>query len=186
MKLTSLAAFFLAFPLLASAQSFEASVNAGASVISNKDLGSDYTLDSGFRVAFRATINTTDLLGYEFGYGYNRAKLGSAGSDSQGMAVHQGFGEVLLYATPQSSRIRPFVAAGGHFSNFVPPGSTASYGQGENKFGINYGGGVKIKVTGPWQVRFDVRQFNTGKPFGLGGTGRMLQNEISAGVSWTM
>lgn len=186
MKSAALSALFLLFPALAAAQSFEASVSGGASVIPNKDLGSGYSLDSGFRLALRATINTTDHLGYEFGYGHNRASLGQEGSSSQGMAVHQGFGEVLLYATPQSARIRPFVAGGGHFSNFVPPGATATYGQGENKFGINYGGGIKVKVTGPWQVRFDFRQFNTGKPFGLGGTGRMLQNEISAGISYTM
>lgn len=62
----------------------------------------------------------------------------------------------------------------------------ASYGQGEKKSGVNYGDGLKITVTGPWQVRFDYRQFNTGKPFGLRGTGQMLLNEISAGVSWTM
>jgi len=186
MKFPTLAAIMLTFPLLAAAQSFEASASGGASVIPNKDLGGGYTLDSGFRIALRATINTTDHLGYEFGYGYNRAKLGQPGSAAQGMAVHQGFGEALLYATPQSARIRPFAAAGGHFSNFVPPGASATYGQGENKFGINYGGGLKIKVSGPWQVRFDFRQFSTGKPFGLGGTGRMLQNEISAGISYTM
>lgn len=186
MKLASLPAFLLLLPALAAAQSFEASVSGGASVIPNKDLGSGYSLEGGFRLALRATVNTTDHLGYEFGYGYNRATLDQTGSTSQGMAIHQGFGEVLLYATPQSARIRPFVAGGGHFSNFVPPGATAAYGQGENKFGFNYGGGVKIKVTGPWQVRFDYRQFNTGKPFGLGGTGRMRQNEISAGISYTM
>lgn len=186
MKLATLTAILLLLPLLAPAQVFEASVSGGKSIIPNKDLGSSYSLDGGFKIAFRATVNTLEHLGYEFGYGYNRAHLGSADSASQGMAVHQGFGEVLLYATPQDSRIRPFVAGGGHFANFVPPGATATYGQGENKFGINYGGGLKIKVTGPWQIRFDFRQFNTGKPFGLGGSGRMLLNEVSAGISFTM
>ena len=77
-----------------------------------------------------------------------------------------------------------FVAGGGH-ANFVPPGS-ATQGPGQTRFGINYGGGVKVKITGPWQVRLDFRQFNTAKPFGLGAAGRMRMNEISAGVSFTM
>jgi opacity protein-like surface antigen len=102
------------------------------------------------------------------------------------MGIHQGFGDVVLYATPTEARVRPFIAGGVNFSNFVPPGQSAQYGQGQTKYGINYGGGVKLKVTGPWQVRFDFRQFNTGKPFGLGLGGRLLQNEISAGVSYTL
>lgn len=186
MRFGAAAGALLMLPVLAMAQSFEASGSGGASVIPNKDLGSGYTLDSGFKLALRGTVNPSDHKGFEFGYGYTRTKLGAEGSTSQGMAVHQGFGEFLLYATPRDSRVRPFLAGGGHFANFVPPGASASYGQGENKFGINYGGGVKIKVAGPWQIRFDYRQFNTGKPFGLGGRGRMLLNEISAGLSWTM
>ena len=177
---------FLLLSAIAAAQSFEGSVSGGVNAIGKKDIGSGYTLDNGFKLAFRGTVNTTDHVGYEFGYAYNRTHLGAIGSAGQGMGVHQGFFEALLYATPQSARIRPFVAGGGHFANFVPPGQTAQYGQGETKWGINYGGGVKVKITGPWQLRFDFRQFNTGMPFGLGASGRFLQNEISAGVSFTM
>ncbi len=43
-----------------------------------------------------------------------------------GMATHQGFYDFLVYATPEGSKIRPFIAAGAQFSNFVPPGSSAS------------------------------------------------------------
>lgn len=168
-------------------QSFEAAISGGASQISNGDIGGGYSLDNGFRLAFRATINPYERAGFEFGYAYNRTHLQLSGAGSQGgMAIHQGFGDVLYHATRQGSRIRPFVAGGLHFSNFVPPGASAQYGQGENKFGFNYGAGVKVKVTGPWQVRFDIRQFNTGKPFGLGASGRLLQNEISVGVGYTI
>jgi opacity protein-like surface antigen len=178
--------FFLAFGALAFGQSFEGSVSGGVSQIGNVNLGGGYSLDSGFRLALRMTLNTHEHFGYEFGYAYNRTHLDGAGLASQGMAIHQGFGDVLLYATPTESRIRPFLAGGLNFSNFVPPGQSAQYGQGATKFGVNYGAGVKFKVTGPWQIRFDVRQYNTGKPFGLGGSGRLLQNEISAGVSYTL
>lgn len=167
-------------------QSLEGSISGGVSQINNADLGSGYSLDNGFRLAFRLTINTQEHIGYEIGYAYNRTHLTSLGEDLGGMAVHQGFGDALLYATKQNSRIRPFVAGGLNFSNFVPPGQSAQYGQGQTKFGFNYGAGVKVKVAGPWQVRFDLRQFNTGKPFDLGGSGRLLQNEISAGIGFTM
>lgn len=180
----------LAFVSLSLAQSFEGSVSAGVSQIRNGDIGSGYTLDNGFRLAFRMNLNTRKYLGYELGYAYNRTHLGdssgfTAAQGGNGMAIHQGFGAVLLHATGVESRVRPFVAGGLGFSNFVPPGQTAQYGQGETKFALNYGGGVKVRITGPWQLRFDVRQFNTGMPFGLK-SGRFLQNEISAGIGYTL
>ena len=178
--------FVAALGSTALAQSFEGSVSGGVSQIRKGDLGSGYSLDNGLRLAFRMTLNTREHLGYEFGYAYNRTHLSFADLGSEGMAVHQGFGDVLLYATGTEARIRPFFAGGVNFSNFVPPGQSAQYGQGSTKYGINYGVGTKFKIAGPWQVRFDVRQFNTGKPFGLGGSGRLLQNEISAGVSFTL
>jgi opacity protein-like surface antigen len=133
------------------------------------------------------TLNTREHLGYELGYAYNRTHLLAAGLDQGGMAIHQGFGDVLLYPVRSSERrVRPFFAAGLNFSNFVPPGQSAQYGQGQTKFGFDYGGGIKIKVSGPWQVRFDFRQFNTGKPFDLGAGGRLLVNELSAGIGFTL
>jgi opacity protein-like surface antigen len=184
MKKTSL--FLCLFPALLAAQSFEGAVSGGVSALNSKDLGSGYTLDNGFRLTFRMTINTKEHSGYEFGYAYNRTHLGTTGADATGMGAHQVFGDYLLYATKQESRIRPFVAGGLQFTNFVPPGQSGSYGQGEMKYGFNYGGGVKMRITGPWHFRVDVRQFNQGKPFGLGGSGRLLQNEISVGVGYWM
>jgi len=176
---------FILLPAMASAQSFEGAISGGVSRLGNGDLGSGYSLDNGFRLAFRATINPYNYLGYEFGYAYNRTTLNQAGfTGGQGMAIHQGFADVVAHATPQETRIRPFVAGGINFSNFVPPGQTAQYGQGQTKFGVNYGAGVKLRVTGPWHVRFDLRQFNTGVPFGLGRGGRFIQTELSAGISY--
>ena len=180
---------------LAFGQAFEGAISGGVSNLTNKDIidfgasNGKYTLADGFRLAFRMTVNPYRIFGFELGYAYNRSHLhfvqGGVDQDAGGMAIHQGFGDALLYATKEGSRIRPFGAVGLNFSNFVPPGASAQYGQGQNKFGFNYGVGVKVKVTGMWQIRFDVRQFNTGKPdFGTGAGigGRLLQNEISAGV----
>jgi hypothetical protein len=195
---------------LAFGQSFEGSLSVGESLQTNASLGqiasnvitggagtsttSTYSLNSGFNIAFRATLNTWVFLGQEVGYAYNRTNLnaaafdltgGSQGAQSLGgMAIHQGFYDFLGYATPQGSRIRPFGAVGVHFSNYEPPGSSVQLGQANNKFGINYGGGVKIRLKGPLGVRIDVYQFANGKPFGLpGASGWIRQTEISAGLA---
>lgn len=174
--------------ILSPAQVAEFGAGGGVSRLSGKDLGSGYSLDNGWRFHFRLTVNNWRMFGNEFGYAYNRTKLLYSGQDLGGMAIHQGFYNFLVYATPEGTRVRPFVTGGGHFSNFVPPGASATSGQGENKFGINYGGGVKFLVTQKWMFRVDYRQYFTGKPFGdyFPVDGNLRQNEISLGVSFCL
>jgi opacity protein-like surface antigen len=192
-KLFSALALFV-FAGVASAQMAEVSVSGGVSALSNKVLGSasgaapgvdDISLGNGFRLAFRFTLNPNKFFGHEFGYAYNRTTLQyqSSSSSNAGMAIHQGFYNFLVYGTPEGNRIRPFATGGVHFSNFVPPGASATSGQGTNKLGFNYGGGVKVKLTERFGVRLDLRQYQTGKPFDLGGSGLLHQTEVSAGVS---
>ena len=166
-------------------QASEVSLSVGASQLSGKELGSGYELDNGFRFGFRLTLNNMRFFGHEFGYAYNRSHLKLAGADQGGMAIHQGLYHFLGYATPEGSRVRPFGAVGGHFSNFVFPGQSASYGQGSTKFGVNYGAGVKVRLTEIFGFRVDVRQYLTPKPFKseLGGSGMLKQNEISVGFA---
>ncbi|MCC7498840.1 MAG: outer membrane beta-barrel protein [Bryobacterales bacterium] len=181
-----------AFALLTGTAAFgqvaEFTVHGGASRLSNTDMGSaaegtsGYSLDSGFRIGFRITLNNWRYLGHEFGYGYNRSHLLLGGVDQGGMAIHQGFYDLLAYGTPEGSRIRPFVAGGVHFNNYTPPGASAGYGQGSTKFGINYGAGVKARVANNFEVRLDYRQYANGKPFGIpGNSGWTKMNEISVG-----
>lgn len=172
----------------AQAQVFEGSLNGGVSRLQNKTLGAGYSLDDGWHMAFRVTLNSWTFFGQEFGYGYNRTKLLLSDQNQGGMAIHQGFYNLLVYATPEGSRIRPFAAGGGHFSNFVPPGASATQGQGSNKFGVNYGGGVKVRVSEKFLVRGDFRQYLTGKPFSdiLPVSGSLRQNVISFGVGFVL
>lgn len=181
-----------ALTVTASAQVAEFAVSAGRSLLSNKDLGSGYSLDDGFRLAFRLTVNNWTHFGQEFGYAYNRSHLlfeqGGQSQDLGGMAIHQGHYNFLAYATPEGTRIRPFATGGGHFSNFVPPGASAAQGQGSNKFGFSYGGGIKARIGEKWQVRFDLRQFITGKPFGefFPVSGKLRQTEASVGLGFVL
>lgn len=184
--LISAAAYFLAAPL--DAQVAEVSVSGGRSSFSNSGLGSSgadtYKVDNGIRIGFRFTLNTRRFMGHEFGYSYNRSKLGLLNRpDNVGMPVHQGFYNYLLYALPEGAAIRPFAAGGGHFSTFYPPGTSVYSGTGFTRFGVNYGGGIKVKLTPLFALRLDIRDYVTMKPdFGLANrTGLLHHLETSAG-----
>jgi hypothetical protein len=105
-----------------------------------------------------------------------------------GMATHQPFYNFLGYATPEGSRVRPFIAAGAQASTFVPPGSSVTQGGGSMKFGVNYGFGAKVKVAEKYLIRVDFHQYLSPKPdwFQVKPEGWLKINEISAGFSYTL
>jgi opacity protein-like surface antigen len=196
MKKSTIAILFLCLSSTAAyGQVAEFLVSGGISNLGNKTLyevpGQKVELDDGWRLAFTLGLNSWTYFGHEFGYAYNRTglifdELGS--TVRQGMAFHQGFYNFLVHATPEGTRIRPYATGGGHFSNFVPPGASATQGQGSNKFGFNYGGGVKVRIGDKWMVRLDVRQFITGKPFGdfYPVSGNLRQTAASIGFGFVM
>lgn len=184
---------FCAAPLVYG-QSAEFSVHGGVSRLNNTNLGTldgseTISLKDGWRFGFRATLNNWRFFGHEFGYAYNRTQLRfDRANVEQGMAIHQGFYNMLAYATPDGARVRPFAAAGGHFSNFTPPGTSVTSGGGSNKIGFNVGGGVKFRVSPVLQTRFDVRHYTTGKPFSFlsGRSGLLGQLEVSVGFGFVI
>jgi hypothetical protein len=134
-------------------------------------------------------MNSWAHFGHESGYVYTRTKLRLGGDETSefGMAIHQGLYNFLAYATPEGKPVRPFAAGGVHFSNFVPPGASVTSGGGSTKVGLNYGGGVKIRITPMFAIRFDARQYWNGKPFDLPNqNGTLRQMELSAGFSFIM
>ena len=168
--------------------------SAGQHLLQNRGLGTDqnfggnkndYELTDGFRFAFRATFNGVGRTGHEVQYAYNRTQLrynATGVSQDQGMAIHQGGYNFLLYGTGEGIRVRPFATGGVQFNNFVPPGQSASRGGGDTKLGVNYGGGVKVRLTSLFAVRADIRQYLSPKPFNLLlKEGWLRQTEISAG-----
>jgi opacity protein-like surface antigen len=160
------------------AQSAEFAVIGGVSRLNNSNIGTlvdangvtNYSLADGWRIGFRMTLNNWRFFGHELGYGYNRSQLRTE-TQEQGMAIHQGLYTFLAYATPEGSKVRPFAAGGAHFNTYTPPGTSVTSGGGSTKFGFNYGGGVKVRITDIFAIRFDVRQYQNGKPFG-----EVLQN----------
>jgi opacity protein-like surface antigen len=185
------------------AQAFEASGSFGQTVFpgGSKNLGSGYTMNDGFAMALRMTLNSWRFFGTEFGYGYNHTSVGIPASTSIGLPgqvtqipaqtisvpIHQGFGDFLVYALPEGTHVRPFAAAGLQFSSFFPPGSSAYYGNQTTKFGFNYGGGIKVRVTSMWGLRFDVRWYNMSKPFDFPGqSGRLNLAQFTGGISFNL
>jgi hypothetical protein len=180
-------------------QALELAAGGGQSRLSNTGLGKvdpastqqdDYSLKGGFRIVMRMTFNSGDFTGHETGYAYNRTQLiqnAAGGNFQQGMAIHQGFYNYLLYPTREGARIRPFAAGGVHFANYVPPGASATSGGGSTKFGVNYGAGLKIRVSEKFLLRFDVRQYMNPKPFGLiNPNGWIRMNEYSTSLAFVL
>ncbi|MBI3680234.1 MAG: outer membrane beta-barrel protein [Acidobacteria bacterium] len=182
------------FALSASGQTLELGFHGGASRLNNSSLGflpgarpiPRYSLTNGWRFGFRTTLNTWRYFGQEIGYGYNRTQLREETSATQnGMAIHQGSYNLLAYATREGSKIRPFAAGGGHFNSYTPPGTSVTSGGANTKFGFNYGGGVKVKVSPIFAIRLDMRYYRNGKPFDFleGRSGLIGQLELSMGFS---
>jgi hypothetical protein len=144
-------------------------------------------LKSGFRINFRVTLNAHEYFGHEVGYSYNRTNIDYAGHE-YGMGTHQGFYDFLAYARPEGSRVRPFLAGGAQFSNFVFPGLSVASGYGTTKFGLNYGGGIKVRTSDRFLIRMDFRQYASPKPdwFLSPPKGWLKMNEISAGFAFTI
>lgn len=144
----------------------------------------EYTIDDGIRIGSRMGLNTGNFVGHEFSYAWQRSKLSILGQDFGNMSIHNIYYNFLLHATPEGSVIRPFITGGGGVSVFNPPGFSSFSGAGDNKFGYNYGAGIKIKMTESYGIRLDVRDHVTGKPFDLpDNSGRLHNMEISAGFS---
>ena len=176
---------------LAFAQSAEISVNGGVSRFSGDYAtvgGGDNTpirFSNGFRLVFRFTWNQGKMFSHEVGYGYAKSHLKARTSPEQDIApisLHQGLYNFLINATPEGSRVRPFATGGVQFTSFYPPGASV-YGGSVTKFGINYGFGLKLKLTSVWGIRGDFRQYAMPRPdFGFANKGGwMRQNEMTGG-----
>src|SRR5438309_9338496 len=171
-KWSALLIFCVCSSTLAFAQSAEISVSGGVSRFSGTYAtpgGGDNTpvkFTNGFRLAIRFTWNQGKIFSHEIGYGYARTHLHYQSTPVQDLApvsMHQGLYDFLINATPEGSRVRPFACGGVQFTSFYPPGASV-YGGSVTKFGINYGAGLKVKLTSIWGIRADFRQYAMPRP----------------------
>jgi opacity protein-like surface antigen len=174
-------------------QGAEIGLTVGWSNFTNNSIGesqefgdepAEFTVDDGIRIGSRMALNSGTFIGHEFSYAWQRSNLKIAGDSFGNMSIHNIYYNFVLHATPEGTPVRPFVTGGGGVSVFNPPGVSSLSGYGDNKFGYNYGAGVKVKVTDSYGIRFDVRDYVTGKPFDLpDNSGRLHNLEVSAGFS---
>jgi opacity protein-like surface antigen len=194
MRRLAIATLILMFPVLPLfGQSAEIGVTVGWSNFTNNSIGSDpqfagepveYTVDDGIRIGSRMSFNSGNFTGHEFTYAYQKSNVKVTGQSFGGISIHNIYYNFVLHATPEGSTIRPFITGGAGVSVFNPPGASSFSGYGENKFGYNYGAGLKFKLTNSYGIRLDVRDYVTGKPFKLpDNSGRLHNLEISAGFS---
>ena len=187
-RLFAVSLFFL-LAGLASAQILELGGSGGVARLSNSTLSAadSAKLNSGWLLGFSVVINSQEHFGHEVGYRYNRTNLDYAGQ-VLGMATHQGYYNFVAYALTDKFKVRPYIAAGGQFSNFVLPGTSVTQGGGTMKFGVNYGGGVKVRASERFLIRLDFHQFLSPKPdwFLTTPQGWLRMNEMTAGFAYTM
>jgi hypothetical protein len=178
-------------------QYFEIWGDAGKSYMVSGSLGTptvrigaketDVQLTDGLRFGFRVAFNSDRPWGHEIFFGINNTHLKQNAPPptfEESMHFFQYGYNFLYYANHEGSRFRPFATGGLELVNFVPPGGNPFYG-GSLKFGVNYGGGLKIRVAGPWAIRFDFRQHVMSKPFDLYlNEGWLRQNEVSGGIGF--
>jgi opacity protein-like surface antigen len=167
----------------ASAQYGEAGISGGWSIFTDNTLLEQpqigappliWEVDDGLRIGARIGLSYRTFFGHEISYAWQRSGLAITGQDADGASFREEFGgfsihnfyyNFVAHATRNTALIRPFVTGGVGMSSFIPPGASALAGQGDTKFGFNYGAGLKFKVTDKYGVRFDVRNHVTGKPF---------------------
>ena len=152
-----------------------------------------FKLDDGIRIGFRMAFDLQAYFAHEVSYAWQSAAFrtitvtdggASTRDEKSNASIHNYYYNFVAHATRRDSRIRPFVTGGGGLSSFVPPGASALSGQGDTKFGYNYGAGIKFLLSDKYGLRFDVRDHVTGKPFFQNVDGRLHNVETSATFSF--
>ncbi len=94
----------------------------------------------------------------------------------------------LVYFMPKGERWRPFVT-GGIQANQYPEPNIPNWTSGHTKhYGLNWGGGVKLKLFPHALARLDLRDYIGGKPYDLplfpGGLMHQLEATLGVGVTF--
>jgi opacity protein-like surface antigen len=154
--------------------------------------GANITMGSGFTVVPRITLNFSDYLSHDLSFAISRAnvKVDLAGQNlfDNSSTIGQGMYNLLVHATKDGSKIRPYVAGGGGLVMFYPPGAGLFSGVNTVRPGLNYGAGVRFQATDSIHARVDFRQTLAPNPRlfqGQDASGMFRQNQITFGVGYT-
>lgn len=152
----------------------------------------DITMGSGITVVPRITLNFSDYLSHDLSFAVSRAnvKVNLAGDNlfDNSSTIGQGMYNLLLHATKDGSKIRPYVAGGGGLVLFYPPGAGLFSGVNTVRPGLNYGAGVRFQATEKLHARVDFRQTIAPNPRlfqGQDASGLFRQNQVTFGIGYT-
>lgn len=170
----------------AQAQSFEVSVFGGIPRFSHPVLGSlsetpvdtDTTLERGkYTYGARITVNSRGYYGHELSYSIQNMTLRTTDTvtDADGNLISTVFQDkvklqlfsynFLIYFMPRGERWRPFVTGGAQVYKWGAPHFDVWPGGGYRNLGLNFGGGLKIKLLPHTLARLDVREYIGGRPY---------------------
>ncbi len=144
-----------------------------------RTVGLDYA--SGYLIGVRVTENLGERFGAELEYSFANQPLAfqnllpSLPRVDLDHREHSFDYNILLYALPPSSKIRPYAVAGIGACFYQIEGSSKDLALSEGlslrdrwKLAGTWGGGLKYFVTDKWGVRLDIRDQITGVPdYGL-------------------
>jgi hypothetical protein len=217
MKLSSSALLFLLLACpFARAQRYEVSGSASYPILAGASLGSisaeskqnnDTNLRGLYGYGGRITRNTRGYYGHEVGYMRTQIRFRTTARSTTDnvtttltredrVNMQQVFYNFLIYFMPNGERWRPFITGGMVGAQYSSPHFAEWPGGGSRNWGVNWGGGLKVKLFPHALMRIDVRDYITGKPYGstlqftnLGGVGAgggvFHQLEASAGFGIT-
>lgn len=171
----------------------EATVYTGLQRPRGGDLGTfgftqqPISMSNGLKSGARLSLNSGVLTGHELSYGYQRFNLKIGDQKESQASAQDFFYDFVLHFTPNAVAVRPFVLAGAGYTNFSP-GNDGIFADasGSNEFGVNFGGGLKVKLGRFFGLRFDARNHMSRKPNFLdlpNIDGRLYRMEYSAGAS---
>jgi opacity protein-like surface antigen len=145
--------------------------------LSDAPADNDTRLKGEYTVGARITLNSRGYYGHEVGYSIQRTTFRSNFSTTlaDGTAfstvledkikVQQAFYNFLVYFMPAGERWRPFVTGGVQAYRFGAPHFSQWPGGGSKNYGLNWGGGLKVKLFRHALMRLDARDYLGGLPY---------------------
>jgi opacity protein-like surface antigen len=148
------------------------------------------TLGSGFAFNTNFMISGFGFTGHEFGYNFTRANQNLRTADGQtfvddGSNINIFYYNFVLKPIPGRPKFEPYVGGGPAIASFSAPGQSIFSGGSANRFGLNYGAGLKVYINDFVHTRFDVRQTWTGSPeiyLNQNTSGSFRQTVFSVGI----
>ncbi|MCC7173708.1 MAG: outer membrane beta-barrel protein [Bryobacterales bacterium] len=169
-----------------------------ASAVQGKD--SDTTFRNGYTYGLRITLNTPGYYGHELTALQTEARLATVFQDTETaprvpktgrVLLHQLSYNFLAYWMPKNERFRPFLTVGLEARRSGKPHIEGWRKEPTLNYGVNYGGGIKIRLHKRALVRVDLRDTFTGKPYKLqfadlmNSHGYVRQQQATLGIGLT-